>query len=516
MRRIMFPLLLACVIAGSDADAKKSVPHVRYEVEPAAQWGADGISLRFRATLDRGLKATESVILLPVYIAGGDTVPFPSLTFITDSGERFRERRERSGGESGGMTVVMNHKKFPPFDYSRTIPSPTRRGGRLVIGSYFSSCCDSARMESVPVDIDMPADAVRAGFSTALLQQAFAAPCPTEPCTDLPEPVLRVPLDLTEANVTLLCPEAETVKTRDTNVTLHLHYPSGRHDIDPLFNGNDSELAALDKALRDVTENPEDYTLNSITVTGYASPEGMYESNLSLSERRAYGLKRYIADRYGISPALIRTDGKGEDWAGLVRLVEEDGFPGSREVIDIIRRYSVHGGREKRLMDLRGGDPYRHMLWHLFPQLRRLEAKVDYEVRGFDGKEAAERIATSPADLSLREMWDAARSSGPAAVTVLGRENYGAEYYAMARYFPDSDIACLNAASAALVRGDLASARKFLASVETSPLSANDTGLYFWMCGMPAEAKAYFRIAMLTEPEKSAYNLRELEKWENQ
>lgn len=508
---------MAVGLAGGGADAaKKKYPCPRFETAPVAEWRDDGISLRFRAGLDRRLKRTETVTLCPRYVAGTDTVSFPMLSFVTGSEEKYLRRREsKSEHAVDRMTMVQTRDGFPPFDYSRSVPSPKRRGGHLEIDAYYSSCCDSAQLGSEPVSIDMVMTA-EASATGALAQAAYASPCPQEPCSDLPEPVLRVPLELSEANVSLLRPEAEEVKTRDVSVTLHLQYPSGRHDIDPRFNGNAGELEALDEVLGKITKNPDDYTVNSISITGYASPEGTSESNLALSARRAGGLKRYISDRYGLSPALIRIEGKGEDWEGLVRLVEESPFPGSGEALGVIRRYPVFGGREKRLMDLRGGEPYRHMLSRMFPRLRRLEATVDYEVRAFDGPEAAARLATAPDDLSLREMWDAMRASMPDSLAGPDRKDYGAEYYVMARYFPDSDIANVNAASAALVRGDLAAARRFLAAVATSPLGANDTGLYYWMCGMPAEARAYFRIAALTEPDRAAHNLRELGKWENQ
>ena len=48
-------------------------------------------------------------------------------------------------------------------------------------------------------------------------------------------------------------------------------------------------------------------------------------------------------------------------------------------MLDIIRTCGVFSGREKRLMDLDGGTPYRDMLHRYFPLLRRIEVKVIHE-----------------------------------------------------------------------------------------------------------------------------------------
>ena len=61
------------------------------------------------------------------------------------------------------------------------------------------------------------------------------------------------------------------------------------------------------------------------------------------------------------------------------------------------------------------------------------------------------------------------------------RDAYGREYDIAVRYFPDDDIANINASSAALVRGDLELAWVCLGRVRENPLAANNLGVYHWL-----------------------------------
>ena len=69
----------------------------------------------------------------------------------------------------------------------------------------------------------------------------------------------------------------------------------------------------------------------------------------------------------------------GVDWDGLEQAVMEYGpFPGSDEVLDIIRNSDRPGWRKKYLMDLRGGSVYRWMFDNIFPLQRRVQVAYEY------------------------------------------------------------------------------------------------------------------------------------------
>lgn len=62
------------------------------------------------------------------------------------------------------------------------------------------------------------------------------------------------------------------------------------------------------------------------------------------------------------------------------------------EALNIINDIPVEKGREAKLMQLRGGVPYRYMLKYIFPSLRVAICKVNYEIKNFNLDEAKEII----------------------------------------------------------------------------------------------------------------------------
>ncbi len=77
-------------------------------------------------------------------------------------------------------------------------------------------------------------------------------------------------------------------------------------------------------------------------------------------------MRDYVQRRYGFPGGSISVQGRGEDWDGLRAAVEKSGMPSKREVLAIIDSYDIFDGREKRLMDLQGGEPYKYMLRRCF------------------------------------------------------------------------------------------------------------------------------------------------------
>ncbi|MDE7115938.1 MAG: hypothetical protein K2O56_05895 [Muribaculaceae bacterium] len=506
--------LLAAALPASAKDA--GYPEVAFRELPSAEWRGDTLTLHFEAALSRKLKSPEIVELHPIYVEQGDTLQFPSVCFMTGSGEKYRKRHEGDFPVSPRrVTVIQGRRGFAPFSYTRSVTGYRRQNGSLEILCYYRSCCDLTVTSTR--DIPMSVDKAYATGDSRFLPEGMPTPAVDMPDSPLPVPRqgAALPLSLTEANVSLFRPLAEKLKKRSGDAVMHLNYPVNHSRIYAAFGDNARELAFLDSVLSPLNSDPAAYGIRSITIRGYASPEDTWAHNLKLSQRRADGLKDYIVENYMIDPLIIRSEGMGEDWDGLRKSIMRTQAPAKGAMLRIIDSLDIFEGREKKMMDLNGGEPYKWLLRNLYPPLRRLEARIDYTVRPFEEEEVARVIRTRPADMSLLEMWQVAKEVNNDTRIAEDRERYGAEYYIMARYFPDNEIANINAASAALIRGNLEDARTYLSKVADSPLSANDIGVYYWMCGMPAEARAYFNIARAVDPDRANWNLAQLSAWES-
>lgn len=289
-------------------------------------------------------------------------------------------------------------------------------------------------------------------------------------------------------------------KRHAESVTLYLDYPLGRDDVLPHYKDNHTQLDKLAAVLSPLVKDNFS-TIEEIEVCGYASPDGDYRNNERLAADRSRQFAVYMRGAYTLSPRTVRSVSVAEDWDGLSRLLTAERPYYMNEVLDIIHRYGIFDGRERQLMKLLNGVPYKDMLHRFFPRLRRIEVTVHYGIRAVGGDEASRLIYTHPELLSLPEMYAVARYYRP------GTEQYREVYETAAYRFPDDVVANVNAASAVMLTGDLESARDYLLKVADDPRSWNNRGVLSLMEGDADNAISWFRRAVGIEPGKARRNL---------
>lgn len=373
--------------------------------------------------------------------------------------------------------------------YRQTIAyQPWMDSASLVLMQESKDCCT---LELLGIDELLPhlalnsAPTPTAAPASAPLPVAAAASALCLPCTSM---------------VSYLVPEVETDKQRSENTTLYIDYPLNRYEVQRHYKRNATELQKLDSLLRPFIGNTL-ATMKQLRICGYASPEGTYQHNEELASNRARHFMRYMMDAYRLPPGLFDVSWVAEDWAGLSALLQQEQPPYYRPALDIIERIDLFAGREKQLMELQEGDPYRQMCQRLFPLLRRLQVTVGYEVRRVNNEEAVTLIYTHPQMLSLQEMYSVARYYRP------GTEQYREIYEIAAYHFPHDATAHINAASAVILAGDFIAARIYLERFRDDPRSWNDLGVLALMEGRTAEAIGWFRKALGVEPHKARKNL---------
>ena len=294
-------------------------------------------------------------------------------------------------------------------------------------------------------------------------------------------------------------------KHRTEGAVLYFDYPLGKDDLYPDYKNNREEINKVEKILGPLTDNRFS-TLARLRIRGYSSPDGPYGDNERLAKARSGLFARYLRDAYNIPRSSIEVSSEAEDWEGLVDLLQTYRPAYTDAALDIIRRYGIFNGREKHLMDLQGGAPYKDMLRRFFPKLRRIEVVVQYDVREVNGAEASELIYTHPDLLSLDEMYAVARYYRP------GSDQYREVYEVAAYHFPNDVVANVNAASAVMLTGDLISAWNYLSKVEADPRAWNNIGVLNLMEGNPECSAIWFRKAVGVEPRKARANLQLVER----
>ena len=113
----------------------------------------------------------------------------------------------------------------------------------------------------------------------------------------LADELLVVQNQLNEARNKEVEAAGQTIKILESVVA----FPFNQSDVQA------SQMPSLEHVANYLKDNPD----ASITVNGYASPEGTEEYNLQLSQRRADAVKNILVDKYGIAASRINAIGHG-------------------------------------------------------------------------------------------------------------------------------------------------------------------------------------------------------------
>ncbi len=137
--------------------------------------------------------------------------------------------------------------------------------------------------------------------------------------------------------------------------------------------------------------------LKDVYIKGYASPEGDFNYNKSLAQRRIQTLSNYISSQY---PALkkapvYRTEGVGEDWEGLKAAVSGSTLSNKDKILFIIEHNSNDTERESAIRELDNDKTYHILLEEFYPALRRTTFSLSFDVRPYTSEELPEFLRPS-------------------------------------------------------------------------------------------------------------------------
>lgn len=151
---------------------------------------------------------------------------------------------------------------------------------------------------------------------------------------------------------------------------LRINFSRSTSTLERYYRENDTALRTLASALHRM-EAAGTARLARIVITGFSGIDGALNWNNRLAWERADAVRTFIVENTGVNFSQIHLRNGSEDWSTLRHLVEQCAEMESRyDVLRIIDTVPILSGREKRLMDLSGGMPYRYMKRYLFPKLR--------------------------------------------------------------------------------------------------------------------------------------------------
>lgn len=259
-------------------------------------------------------------------------------------------------------------------------------------------------------------------------------------------------------------PAPEEVKARHLDGSAYLDFPVNQITINPDYRNNSAELKKIQQTVEAVKNDPY-ATITSLSIKGYASPEGTYKGNAYLAENRAKALLNYVKEHYDLSGVELTVDFEPEDWEGLEAAVEKGNLPDKEELLAIIRadEPADWDAREWKLKSLNGGSSYKILLRDVYPALRHSDYRVNYHIRNFSVDEAKQIIQSDPSMLSLNEMFLVAETYET------GSEPFNEVFEVAVRMYPDDPVSNLNAAISAINTRQLDKAKRYLAKANDCP-----------------------------------------------
>lgn len=299
-------------------------------------------------------------------------------------------------------------------------------------------------------------------------------------------------------------PQAETVKSRSLEGSAFIDFPVDKTVIYPDYRRNTAELGKI-QATIDSVRNDRDVTITQVWLKGYASPESPYAHNTELAIGRTEALKKYIQQLYKFGEGIIATDYEPEDWAGLRRYVEQTNLDHRTEILALIDSDMEPDAKEAKIKRTYP-EEYRFLLQNCYPALRHTDYRIAYVIRSYSDVEEIKRLMwTQPQKLSLNEFYLAAQAYEP------GTDEFTEVFETAVRMFPDDAVANLNAANAAMRRGDNTGAARYLERAGDSPEAVYARGSLAVRMKDYEMARKYLNEAKALGLEQAAVTLEELE-----
>ena len=247
--------------------------------------------------------------------------------------------------------------------------------------------------------------------------------------------------------------------------------------------------------------------LVKVKITGYGAPVGNLQKNEVDALVRSLKLKDYLRENRLTAGTPLEVTWISEDWDSIAALVKQSDMMFREATLDLIGNVDIDKGRERMLMRLADGKPYKYLAEKIFPEVMRVDYRIEYTRQPLDAAESLRLFRTGERRaLRLNEFFTVAGSYPQ------GSTEYNDVLDLAARLFPDSPEANINAAAVALTKGETAKARRYLERFATLPMAYNNMGILCLQEGNRDKAEVYLTMAAAAGVKQADKALKELKR----
>ena len=244
--------------------------------------------------------------------------------------------------------------------------------------------------------------------------------------------------------------------------------------------------------LKRINRERETLAIKDIDVLGFASPEGAYDFNDKLANKRQNTAEQYVKDQ--LKKTKVNTDINAkytaEDWDGFQQLVQASNIQDKDVILRVLSMYKDPQEREQQIRNMSAG--YRELADGILPELRRSRMIINYETIGRSDEQIQQQYVADPAQLSVDELLYSA--------TLTDDVNKQEEIYkTAAKLYPADYRALNNIAALEFNKGNNSAAKEYINQVfnvlSNAPEANANLGMMALQNGDVANAENYIAKA---------------------
>ena len=244
--------------------------------------------------------------------------------------------------------------------------------------------------------------------------------------------------------------------------------------------------------LKRINRERETLAIKDIDVLGFASPEGAYDFNDKLANKRQNTAEQYVKDQ--LKKTKVNTDINAkytaEDWDGFQQLVQASNIQDKDVILRVLSMYKDPQEREQQIRNMSAG--YRELADGILPELRRSRMIINYETIGRSDEQIQQQYVADPAQLSVDELLYSA--------TLTDDVNKQEEIYkTAAKLYPADYRALNNIAALEFNKGNNDTAKEYINKVfnvlSNAPEANANLGMIALQNGDVANAENYIAKA---------------------
>lgn len=488
MKRILYTLLLATAMLPAFASARQGNGIAR---NISCNRAGTDMLVSMELVLDSlHLGANHQIYITPVISAGGsDSDQYAVLPSVLINGRNMQYAYERKSLprdiiKEHNPAEVVRRRNGKPQSLSYARNTPLHRwmyGSEAYLSLVFDTCgCGvQAGREVMRIPLGL----------TPVMRYAYLTPEVTELPVSVHEGKARVQFEVDSTTL-----HVEPYKCRSGQL------------ID-----NREQLAIIYDSIRYALSTPN-VEIARIDICGYASPESPYSHNDYLATNRSRALAEHLGRKFSLPAEKCTYDAVPENWGEFREMVVESNEITPQQRADLLELIDAptfgpadYDAKEKTLKtDPRFARLYRSLIlpkW--FPHLRATKFAISTRLKPMSDPELAKIIETAPQMMSLNQMFRVAR------LYPEGSPDFNRVIGIALKHYPDSPVANLNAAVAAIADGAFDRAEELLVKAGDSAEAENARGVVAAHHGDFDAARLYFEKAApkLSEARK---NLEEL------